>query len=86
VEEGLTRGVTPPSELGLSWFINRQSPGINMIGHTGSQRGFVSDYCWLPEKKLFYALLCNIPQPIKEIRGKLFSILEGHSWAGNESK
>jgi CubicO group peptidase (beta-lactamase class C family) len=69
-----------PSELGLSWFINRQPPGIAMIGHTGSQGGFISDYCWLPEQKLFYVLLCNRPQPIKEIRGKLFSILEQHRW------
>jgi hypothetical protein len=47
---------------------------------TGSQGGFVSDYCWLWEKQLFYVLLCNIPKPVKEIREKLFGLLEQHNW------
>jgi CubicO group peptidase (beta-lactamase class C family) len=63
-----------PSRLGLSWFLAKETMG-DMIGHTGSQGGFISDYLWLPEKKLFYVLLCNIPKPIKEIRAKVFSIL-----------
>ncbi|MEO7923027.1 MAG: serine hydrolase domain-containing protein [Chitinophagaceae bacterium] len=63
-----------PSRLGLSWFLTREMD-VEMTGHTGSQGGFISDYCWLPEKKVFYVLLCNIPQPIKEIRTKLFSML-----------
>jgi CubicO group peptidase (beta-lactamase class C family) len=68
-----------PSRLGLSWFLTKEM-NLNMIGHTGSQGGFISDYCWLPEKKIFYVLLCNIPKPIKEIRGKLFSILQQNNW------
>ena len=64
-----------PSRLGLSWFITKEA-NLDLIGHTGSQGGFISDYCWIPEKKLFYVLLCNIPKPIKEIRQKLFSFLE----------
>jgi CubicO group peptidase (beta-lactamase class C family) len=64
-----------PSMLGLSWFINKES-GMDMIGHTGSQGGFISDYCWLPEKKVFYVLLCNIPLPIREIRARVFACLE----------
>lgn len=63
-----------PSRLGISWFLT-QEMGLNMIGHTGSQGGFVSDYCWLTEKKIFYVLLCNIAKPIKEIRSKLFAAL-----------
>ena len=63
-----------PSRLGLSWFLTQES-GSDMIGHTGSQGGFISDYCWLPEKKIFYVLLCNIPKPIKEIRAKVFDSL-----------
>ena len=53
---------------------------MNMIGHTGSQGGFISDYCWLPEQKVFYVLLCNIPKPIKDMRMKLFTLLEQHKW------
>ncbi|MBC7948876.1 MAG: serine hydrolase [Chitinophagaceae bacterium] len=56
-----------PSRLGLSWFLTREL-NMEMKGHTGSQGGFISDYLWLPEKKLFYVLLCNIPRPINEIR------------------
>lgn len=63
---------TIPQRLGLSWFIN-MDPQM-MIGHTGSQGGFVSDYCWWPEQKIFYVLLCNTPKPIQEIRKKVFDI------------
>jgi CubicO group peptidase (beta-lactamase class C family) len=59
-----------PSRLGLSWFITKEK-GLDMIGHTGSQGGFVSDYFWLPEKKLFYVLLCNIPVSVEEVRRKV---------------
>ncbi len=68
-----------PSRLGLSWFLTREGD-LNMIGHTGSQGGFISDYCWLPEKRIFYVLLCNTPEPIREIRQKLFSLLAQHHW------
>lgn len=62
------------SRLGLSWFITQEA-GFQMIGHTGSQGGFISDYCWLPDQELYYVLLCNTPVNIAEIRKKLFSIL-----------
>jgi CubicO group peptidase (beta-lactamase class C family) len=65
--------------LGLSWFLTREME-LSMIGHTGSQGGFVSDYCWLPEKKIFYVLLCNFPKPIKEIRATLFLTLQKNNW------
>lgn len=68
-----------PNRLGLSWFITKEGK-MNMIGHTGSQGGFISDYCWLPEQKVFYVLLCNIPKPIKDMRMKLFTLLEQHKW------
>ncbi len=64
-----------PQRLGLSWFITKDD-GMDMIGHTGSQGGFISDYCWWPEKQLFYVLLCNIPKPIGEMRNRVFEIIE----------
>jgi len=64
-----------PSRLGLSWFLTKEMD-LNMVGHTGSQGGFISDYCWLPQQKVFYVLLCNIPKPIKEIRSKVFLLLK----------
>jgi CubicO group peptidase (beta-lactamase class C family) len=63
-----------PSRLGLSWFLTKEMEQ-NMTGHTGSQGGFISDYCWFPEKKIFYVLLCNIPKPIMEIRKKVFELI-----------
>jgi CubicO group peptidase (beta-lactamase class C family) len=68
-----------PSQLGISWFITKEMDQ-EMIGHTGSQGGFISDYCWLPEKQVFYVLLSNIPKPIKEIRSKLFTALQQNNW------
>ncbi|HWR34147.1 MAG TPA: serine hydrolase domain-containing protein [Chitinophagaceae bacterium] len=68
-----------PSRLGFCWFITTEA-GQNMVGHTGSQGGFISDYCWLPDKKIFYVLLCNFPKPIKEIRARLFTLLKADNW------
>jgi CubicO group peptidase (beta-lactamase class C family) len=65
-----------PRRLGLSWFINQDSTGKKMIGHTGSQGGFISDYCWWPGEKIFYVLLCNIPKPILEIRKKVYELVK----------
>jgi len=67
------------SRLGLSWFITKEM-GLTMIGHTGSQGGFISDYVWLPEKNIFYVLLCNFPMPIKEMRTSLFQSLQKVNW------
>jgi CubicO group peptidase (beta-lactamase class C family) len=66
-----------PSRLGLSWFLTKEMDE-EMTGHTGSQGGFISDYCWFPRGKIFYVLLCNIPKPIKDIRVKVFSLLGLH--------
>jgi CubicO group peptidase (beta-lactamase class C family) len=64
-----------PSRLGMSWFLTKEN-NLDMTGHTGSQGGFISDYCWWPGEKIFYVLLCNVPKPIKEIRDKLLVILK----------
>jgi CubicO group peptidase (beta-lactamase class C family) len=72
-----------PSRLGLSWFMTEEA-GQQMTGHTGSQGGFRADYCWLPEKKIFYVLLSNIPKPLKEIRTKLFAELQRNNWLENK--
>lgn len=67
------------SRLGLSWFITKEAEQ-DMIGHTGSQGGFISDYCWLSGEKIFYVLLCNVPKPIKEIRAGVFRLLQKDNW------
>jgi CubicO group peptidase (beta-lactamase class C family) len=65
--------------IGLCWFIVNDN-GIKLIGHTGSQGGFRGDYQWLPEKKIFYAFLCNTPFPVTGLRHEVFSILEKNNW------
>lgn len=64
-----------PPFIGLCWFIT-EFENQKMIGHTGSQGGFLADYVWLPEKKLFYVILCNTPKPLSDTRKKVFEILE----------
>lgn len=59
--------------IGLCWFITTTSTE-NMIGHTGSQGGFRADYVWLPEKRIFYVILCNTPKRLNEIRNKVLSV------------
>jgi CubicO group peptidase (beta-lactamase class C family) len=61
--------------IGFSWFLTKEG-NIDIIGHTGSQGGFVSDYIWIPEKKIFYILLCNTPKPIRSIRSKVFELMK----------
>ena len=65
------------SGLGLSWFLTKEQE-LDLIGHTGSQGGFISDYLWVPEKNFFYVLLCNIPKPIRDIRSKIFQVLKNN--------
>lgn len=62
-----------PSFIGLCWFITKTS-GENMIGHTGSQGGFRADYVWLPEKDLFYVILCNTPKALSKIREQVLNV------------
>jgi len=69
---------TIPQRLGISWFLTREM-SMSMTGHTGSQGGFISDYCWLPDNKLLYILLCNTPKPIKDIRSQVFLLMKKHN-------
>ena len=62
-----------PAFIGLSWFLTKTN-NKDMIGHTGSQGGFRADYVWLPEKKIFYVILCNTPKPLTALRNKVLAI------------
>ena len=63
-----------PSFLGLSWFITK-TINENMIGHTGSQGGFRGDYVWLPDKKIFYVILCNTPKALSKVRERVLNVV-----------
>jgi len=62
-----------PAFIGLCWFITKTN-NENMIGHTGSQGGFRADYVWLPEKKIFYVILCNTPKPLAALKNKVLEV------------
>ena len=62
-----------PSFIGLCWFITKTN-GENMIGHTGSQGGFRADYVWLPDKNIFYVILCNTPKALSKVREQVLNI------------
>lgn len=62
-----------PPFIGLCWFITKTN-SEGMIGHTGSQGGFRADYVWLPEKKIFYVILCNTPKPLTALRSKVLAV------------
>ena len=74
-----------PPFIGLCWFITRQN-GTRLIGHTGSQGGFRGDYQWLPEKNIFFVVLCNTPEPIEGLREKSFDILQRFHWLAERVK
>jgi CubicO group peptidase (beta-lactamase class C family) len=47
-----------PSDYGYGWFI-RPEAGERWIGHNGGINGFQSAAVWIPEKKVFVAILRN---------------------------
>jgi CubicO group peptidase (beta-lactamase class C family) len=47
-----------PSDYGYGWFIRTDS-GERWIGHNGGINGFQSAAVWIPEKKVFVAILRN---------------------------
>jgi len=61
--------------IGYSWFIGQTNDGKKIVSHTGSQGGFLADYVSVPEKKIFFVILCNRPYPREEFRKKILSIV-----------
>lgn len=47
-----------PSDYGYGWNIRTES-GERWIGHNGGISGYQSSVMWIPEKKVFVAILCN---------------------------
>ncbi len=68
---GKTRSVSGWSwhepNVGWSWFINTDSAGHHIVGHTGTQGGFVANYVSMPKEGLLLVVLCNSPRDIKRM-------------------
>jgi len=52
--------------IGWPWFIT-QEDSVTLIGHPGSQGGFLTNYVSIPEKGIFFVILCNAPREAYEM-------------------
>jgi CubicO group peptidase (beta-lactamase class C family) len=60
--------------IGWSWFIGVTPNGEKIVGHTGSQGGFLCNYVTIPEKKFFFVILCNAPRDVYSFSDKVMGI------------
>lgn len=65
--------------IGYSWFVG-EVDGHTMISHTGTQGGFYADFVSIPEKDIFYVMLCNVPTPQEEKRAQVLAVLKKFNW------
>jgi CubicO group peptidase (beta-lactamase class C family) len=65
--------------VGWSWFIDDYK-GIQTIGHDGDQGGFLCVYKTLPQKGIFYAILCNTRRDIAAMERTILEELEKNNW------
>lgn len=71
---GQWQGAEPPF-IGWSWFITTQQ-GLHTIGHPGSQGGFLTNYVVVPDKQIFFVILCNTPREAYEMKTTTNYVLE----------
>lgn len=72
-------GVMKPF-IGWSWFVGRTADGSKIVGHTGSQGGFIANYVSIPEKKVLIVILCNSPRDVYAYTDKLLGLLDVDVW------
>lgn len=60
--------------IGWSWFVGVTPNGEKIVGHTGSQGGFLCNYVAIPEKKFFFVILCNAPRDVYRFSDKVMEI------------
>lgn len=66
--------------IGWSWFIEKNADGLKTVGHTGDQGGFLCNYVTIPEKKIFFVILCNTRRDVPGFTSHLFSILKENNY------
>jgi CubicO group peptidase (beta-lactamase class C family) len=66
--------------IGWSWFIEKNSDGLTTVGHAGDQGGFLCNYVTIPEKKIFFVILCNTRRDVTGFTDKIFSILKENNY------
>lgn len=68
--------------IGWPWFIT-QYDSVTLIGHPGSQGGFLTNYVTVPDKKIFFVILCNAPREAYEMNATTSFVLDElkkHDW------
>jgi CubicO group peptidase (beta-lactamase class C family) len=66
-------------QVGWSWFITQRG-NLKIIGHTGDQGGFLCNYVTVPEKKIFFVILCNTRRNVDAFTAEIFKTLEESNW------
>jgi CubicO group peptidase (beta-lactamase class C family) len=65
--------------IGWSWFVGSTPDGKKIVGHTGTQGGFLCNYMSIPEEKFFFVMLCNAPCDIFTYSDKVMKIVRRQS-------
>jgi CubicO group peptidase (beta-lactamase class C family) len=71
---------TEMPSIGWSWFIGQTSDGLQTIGHTGDQGGFLCNYVTLPEKKILVVILCNTRRDVGSLTHRTMQWLKGKNY------
>jgi CubicO group peptidase (beta-lactamase class C family) len=66
--------------IGWSWFIEKNPDGLVTVGHTGDQGGFLCNYVTIPDKKIFFVILCNTRRDVPAFTNQIFSILKENNY------
>lgn len=66
--------------IGWSWFIGQTTDSLETVGHTGSQGGFLCNYVTIPEKEIFFVILCNTPRDVTGYTDKITGWLRENKW------
>lgn len=66
--------------IGWSWFVGQTTDSLETVGHTGSQGGFLCNYVTIPEKEIFFVILCNTPRDVTGYTDKITGWLRENKW------
>jgi CubicO group peptidase (beta-lactamase class C family) len=66
--------------VGWSWFVQKNADGLVTVGHTGDQGGFLCNYVTIPEKKIFFVILCNTRRDVDGFTQKIFSVMKENNY------
>jgi CubicO group peptidase (beta-lactamase class C family) len=69
--------------IGWSWFVNKDHEGLVTVSHTGSQGGFLCNYVTIPDKNIFFVILCNAPRDVPAYTDKIMHWLKSEKWLEN---